>query len=483
MEQLSNQKKLRPWMGFVVQAGFLGLFVTAGAWMQRNYGIPGLIGSELMFLIVAVLYCLIRRVKLTEMFPVKKITGREFWGVLILAVAGFLLSMVGVGISLAVLPKSFRSEITGLTDFLYGKMNYLEMVLVVALLPALCEEAMERGCVLSHFRSIKRDWVIVLIMGVFFGIMHMSPLRFLSTATAGALMSYLLVKKNNILLPMLMHFMNNFASVTLSYLGNQFLNTEGASEQVMELNGLTTLGAYMFFAFAAPVLLVVGMMLIDPEHHKAIRFAIAGGISAVMLFGGFGITAATVLQDSLSSGKALSSGESSKSEYIVGADVTREEMTEFWFTRSGSTNPPTFQRYEILCEGGKWFLYHETREGDHWPLEESDVTVSGKIELTETECDELWTLLSGGKVTRRQEDTSAGGDGPWLYLYWKEGSGEDDASGVEPGEGDASGDGGKATVVDGGDVSEFQEYTFASFEKQKEFEDWCAARVEKETQS
>ncbi len=295
MEQLSDPKKLRPWMGFLVQAGFLVLFLTAGAWMQRNYGIPGLIASELMFLLVAVLYCLLRRVKLSEMFPVKKITAAEFFGVVILAATGFLFSMVGVGVSLSILPKSVRSEVTGLSDFLYGKMNYIEMVLVVALLPAVCEEAMERGCVLSHFRPIKKDWLIILIMGVFFGIMHMSPLRFLSTAIAGALMSYLLVKKNNILLPMLMHFLNNFASVTLSYLGNQFLNTEGASEQIMEVNGLTTLGAYLVIGFAAPVLLVVAMMLIDREHHKAYRFAIAGGISAMMFFFGCAIMTFSVM--------------------------------------------------------------------------------------------------------------------------------------------------------------------------------------------
>ena len=72
--------------------------------MQRNYGIPGLIASELMFLLVAVLYCLLRRVKLSEMFPVKKITAAEFFGVVILAAAGFLFSMVGVGVSLSILP-------------------------------------------------------------------------------------------------------------------------------------------------------------------------------------------------------------------------------------------------------------------------------------------------------------------------------------------------------------------------------------------
>lgn len=289
LEQLSDPKKLRPWMGFVMQVVFLGLFLTAGAYMQRNWGTWGLVSSELMFLLVSVLYCLLRRVKLKEMFPVKRITASDFFGVVFLAIAGFLFSMVAMGITLLVLPKSFRSEISGLSDVIYGSMNYPLLVLVVSVLPAICEESMERGCVLSHLRPIKKDWLIILIMGLFFGIMHMSPLRFLNTALLGGILSYLMVKKNNILLPMLLHFMNNFASVTIGYLGNNAADTAKATEDIMNWDGLTLFGSYMFLGFAAPIFLVLAMMFLDRKNHKAYRFAIAGGISFAMMAGGFGL--------------------------------------------------------------------------------------------------------------------------------------------------------------------------------------------------
>ena len=323
MIQLTNQEKLRPWMGFVVQAFFLVLFITAGAWMQRNWGIPGLVASELMYLVVSVGYCLIRRVKLSEMFPIKKITASDFFGVVFLGIAGFLFSMVALGISMAILPKSFRAEATGLSDFL-GGMNYPILVLVAAVTPAICEEAMERGCVLSHFRSIKRDWVIVLIMGIFFGIMHMSPLRFLTTATLGAILSYLVVKKNNILLPVMLHFFNNFTSTTLSTLAGSISSTEQASDTIMEVSGLSILGAYLFIAFAAPIFLVLGMMLIDRENHKAYRFAIAGGVSVIMLFSGLGITMTAALAE-FSSTKPIVDAEYT----ILADDEFAEDATDF----------------------------------------------------------------------------------------------------------------------------------------------------------
>ena len=271
-------------MGFIAQAGFLILFLTAGAWMQRNYGIPGLVMSELMFLVVSVGYCLIRRIKLKEMFPVKKITMCDFFGTVILAAAAFLLALLCVGISLAVLPKSYRSDVEGLSEYLYGSMNLPVMIAVVAVLPAICEEAMERGCVLSHFRSIKKDWVIVLIMGVFFGIMHWSPLRFLNTAVLGAMLSYVMVKKNNILLPMILHFGNNFVSVVLGYLGQMI--SSGKTADLNEVDMVQLMGSYLFLSCAAPVLIVTAMMLIDREHHKATRFIIGGCLSGIMFFAG-----------------------------------------------------------------------------------------------------------------------------------------------------------------------------------------------------
>ncbi len=290
--------KLRPWQGVIVQAGFLALFLTAGAYMQNNWGRVGLVTSEFMFLVAAVIYCLARRVKLKEMFPVHKITVTDFFGTLILGAAGFLLSLVALGISIVILPKSELATANGLSEFLYGGgTSYLFLVFIAAFMPALCEEAMERGAVMSHFRSIKKDWVIVLIMGLFFGIMHMSPLRFLNTATLGAILSYIVVKRNNILLSMMQHFLHNGFTLTISYLASLALPKSAMSSVDMTaINGASTLGVYMILGFAAPVLLVCGMMLLDRKNHKPIRFAYAGAASALLLVVGAMLTFSAFLR-------------------------------------------------------------------------------------------------------------------------------------------------------------------------------------------
>ena len=58
MEKLSDQGRLRPWMGFVLFGVVMAFFIFVCAPLQQHLGIPGLVLTELGFLIMAVVYCL-----------------------------------------------------------------------------------------------------------------------------------------------------------------------------------------------------------------------------------------------------------------------------------------------------------------------------------------------------------------------------------------------------------------------------------------
>ena len=294
MEKLSDQGRLRPWMGFVLFGVLMAFFIFACAPLQNNLGIPGLVITEFAFLAIAVIYCLIRKVKIREVFPVKKVKVREVFGSLLLVLGAFPVALVLVAISGIIFPWSTK-EVGDMSTFLYGFLNYPLAVLIVALLPAVCEEAIHRGAILSNFRSLKRDWVIILIMGLLFGINHMSVLRFLPTMFLGIMLSYVVVKRNNIILSMLMHFTNNFLSVTITYLFGDLANSSTPST----IDYSSLIGGYLVFAFASPVLITLGMMLVNPEGHKKIRFAYAGILSAVMFVSGIALNVITSRKNAL----------------------------------------------------------------------------------------------------------------------------------------------------------------------------------------
>ena len=295
MVKLSNQERLRPWMGVVLFAIGLTFLATLGSIMQVYLGMAGLVLTELGFLAIAILFCVIRKVSIKEVFPIKKVTGRDILGVLFMTVGAFLLNLLALGISMLFAP-NVDETISDLSNFLYGnKMVYALILLFVAILPAVCEEAFMRGAVLSCFRSLKKDWVICLIIGVMFGILHLSPLRFLNTACLGAILAYVMAKKNNFILPMMIHFINNFISSAVGFLG---MNASGNSSEMTEMvsatmegtGKLSMLGSYMLAGFAAPLFLVLGAMFLDREHHRPRRFLIAGIISAALFFGGLVIS-------------------------------------------------------------------------------------------------------------------------------------------------------------------------------------------------
>ncbi len=131
------------------------------------------------------------------------------------------------------------------------------------------------------------------------------------------------------------------------------------------------------------------------------------------------------------------------SVYTVGKSIKVSEITEFYFTRASSANPPYYRRYRIYNDNGKYMLYHEKREGDAFPLTEKNITSSGSLELGEEEKRALFECLDGGTVKKRSENTESGDDGPWTYLYWT------------------------------GDKGKYQAFTFASVDKKTEFESLC----------
>ena len=109
-----------------------------------------------------------------------------------------------------------------------------------------------------------------------------------------------------------------------------------------------------------------------------------------------------------------------KSTYTVGKDISASDIKDFYYTYSNINYNAFYQRYRFYPENGNMMFFHETRkrENDYGPTTEEDTTLTGTSILTDDEWKTVYVLLSDGTVTKRKDDPSAGGSGPWLYLYW-----------------------------------------------------------------
>ena len=62
---------------------------------------------------------------------------------------------------------------------------------------------------------------------------------------------------------------------------------------------------------------------------------------------------------------------------LVGTDVAKADITDFYYTVDASTYPPHYQRYRFYVEDGKKWFFHESRQGGGWPQTEEDTVASG----------------------------------------------------------------------------------------------------------
>ena len=125
---------------------------------------------------------------------------------------------------------------------------------------------------------------------------------------------------------MLMHFVNNLVSATIGYLSS---GTD-ASSALATADMTQVLASYLIIGFTAPILITVGMLLIDPKSHKKIRFLYAGILATVMLVAGIGINVAKLSNPIVNS--TISFRVTNKDEELVGETFNVEEAKTYTVT-------------------------------------------------------------------------------------------------------------------------------------------------------
>ena len=105
-----------------------------------------------------------------------------------------------------------------LLDFREQKLSPAVALFAFALSPAICEEALFRGALLSSLRDRLNGAAVVLIIALLFGAFHMHLFRLLPTAFLGVLLTFVTYRTGSIYLAVIAHALNNgIALVIISY--------------------------------------------------------------------------------------------------------------------------------------------------------------------------------------------------------------------------------------------------------------------------
>jgi membrane protease YdiL (CAAX protease family) len=264
----------KPVWGLITFAILLIALIFIGGIVQYYWGMWGLALTEVMFALLAVLFIKAYRFDIREVLPIRRPTWRAFFGVVLMWVGTYLLVLVASTALMYFFPEGMQSVSEDLTGVLYSVSAPL-VILIACVMPAVCEEMINRGVILYTMGGLKERYQI-LIVGLLFGVFHLSLYRFIPTALLGIALTYIMVKTKNILMPVLYHLINNLFATVPSLLAG------GAAESA-SLVTRTTIGSVMILAAFAPVVILAAARLLCEKTPEASAKKKTPAVAAVVL--------------------------------------------------------------------------------------------------------------------------------------------------------------------------------------------------------
>lgn len=191
------------------------VFGIAGA--TENFYLS-VLASVVMYLAFIGLYLLFRRfVKTEKHYPIKKPSVHDVVVIIVLGlvcIASFLLLQNAV---IEFFVWIGYTEPEGVFD-INRIHRYLISIVTVGVLPSIVEELLFRGLILHALLPFGK-WKAVLISSALFSLFHLSPAQTVYQFIFGIVLALVYLRTKNMLVPMLLHFVNNFAIITVIYFG------------------------------------------------------------------------------------------------------------------------------------------------------------------------------------------------------------------------------------------------------------------------
>jgi len=143
-------------------------------------------------------------------------------GTVIAAVASVLVVLEIEYVQSTLLPYSQEVAKAMEDAFEKARFSLVDTLVFVALFPAICEEMLFRGFMLSGFSSKMRRWQAAIVVGVLFGFYHVAPVAMkvipVSHIVIGIVLSLIVAYSRSVFTGMLFHLLYNAGLMTLEYL-------------------------------------------------------------------------------------------------------------------------------------------------------------------------------------------------------------------------------------------------------------------------
>jgi membrane protease YdiL (CAAX protease family) len=157
--------------------------------------------------------------------------------------------------------KEFFDSLNELVEKTYGNLLQADsiaelffVVIVIAAIPALSEEVMFRGYIQRSFEFKMKPFNAALITATFFGLFHFNPYGLLPLIALGLYFGFAAYISKTLILPIFLHFLNNFVAVSLYYfigeeevISSEIIDSAGLESSILFFFILTIVFSFVIF--------------------------------------------------------------------------------------------------------------------------------------------------------------------------------------------------------------------------------------------
>ena len=196
---------------------------------------PALVLTKLVYIDVTT----VLRIKI----PTKKEVGIFIVGLIILIpllqsflyVQNYFFQQLAQSNSVINYIKEIFDQLNELLEQAYGNIlaadsiiEILFVIIIISVVPAICEEVLFRGFVQRGFEYRFKPFTAIFITSLAFGLYHFNPYGLIALLILGMYLGYSVYLSGSILVPIILHFLHNLISILTYYIFG--------SEELMETN-------------------------------------------------------------------------------------------------------------------------------------------------------------------------------------------------------------------------------------------------------
>ena len=273
-----NRKTLKVYHGIIMLILSAVCVFFVSPILGANLGLYGTLLNEILLLVLAVALTAAVRGDFKQVFPIHKPKLSAVFGTILLWIGSFLAIMIIT----MIIAYFFPEEVIGVSQGLgmeFASLTFIISFVIVSISPAICEEAVFRGVIMHSFDNGKNKWIAIVVTGLIFGAFHGNIWRFVPTALLGIMLGYIVYETDNMIYGALFHAINNAMPLLSIFAMKSMYSNEMFQSQMSTMTDsgipLISIGMYVMYGAAIPLLLTIGNYLIHKgtKHAKNSLFA------------------------------------------------------------------------------------------------------------------------------------------------------------------------------------------------------------------